>query len=213
MSNNSELENLANLAKAIGHPHRLALLQNLFINEYPVETLSELTSLSVTNTSQHLQQLKKAGLVSSRRNGKSIIYSIGDGPIANILAALRNFQLFQHNEIKSVIYHGVHYPEQLDGVSIAELIEKMDNGAYLLDVRSKEDYLAGHIPGAVNIPCEELNLHLSELPKTKPIITYCGGRYCILSINAVAQLKEHGFDVSRVPDGFPGWQAAGLPID
>ncbi|EPF74264.1 ArsR/SmtB family transcription factor [Acinetobacter rudis] len=212
MNKTLELNHLADIAKAIGHPHRLALLQQLFIREYSVEELSELTELSITNTSQHLQHLKKVGLVLTRRQGKNIIYRIGDGPIANILAELRNFLSFQNNEIKTLIYNGIHYPKQLEGVSIAELIEKLEDGAYLLDVRSKEDYQAGHIPGAVNIPCEELNAHLAELPKSTQIITYCGGRFCVLSINAVALLKQYGFEVCRVPDGFPGWQAAGLSI-
>jgi len=213
MNNNLELNYLADIAKAIGHPHRLALLQQLFLQEYSVEALSELTELSITNTSQHLQHLKKVGLVLTRREGKNIIYRIGDGPIANILAELRNFLSFQNNEIKTLIYNGIHYPEQLEGVSIAELIEKMKEGAYLLDVRSQQDYQAGHIPGAINIPSEQLNTHLAALPKSKKIITYCGGRFCVLSIQAVALLKAHGFEVSRVPDGFPGWQAAGLSID
>ncbi|AOI82872.1 MULTISPECIES: metalloregulator ArsR/SmtB family transcription factor [Burkholderia] len=207
------LDDLADVAKTLGHPHRLALLEAIFQRESSVERLAELSGLSITNASQHLLQLKRAGFVQSRRDGKHVMYRIGSGPVANVVAALHDYVAHQRTEMRRVIADSVHHPEHLDGVSIEELIDRLKDGALLLDVRSAEDYATGHIPGAINIPTEELERHLGELPRNQNILAYCGGRYCVLSIQAVALLRAKGFSADRVSDGFPGWWAAGLRVE
>ncbi|NVD96705.1 metalloregulator ArsR/SmtB family transcription factor [Massilia sp. BJB1822] len=207
------LNGLADLAKTLGHAHRLALLEAIFQRESSVERLTQLSGLSITNTSQHLQQLRRAGFVQTRRDGKHVLYRIGTGPVANVLAALHDYLDFQQAEIQRVVSGNVHHSEHLEGVSIEELIARLEEGVLLLDVRSEEDYAAGHIPGAINIPTEALEQHFAELPRDQDILAYCGGRYCVLSIQAVSLLREKGFKAQRLEDGFPGWQAAGLRIE
>ncbi|WP_374045674.1 ArsR/SmtB family transcription factor [Massilia sp. YIM B04103] len=207
------LNELADIAKTLGHAHRLALLEAIFQRESSVERLTQLSGLSITNTSQHLQQLRRAGFVQTRRDGKHVLYRIGTGPVANVLAALHDYLDFQQAEIQRVVSGNVHHPEHLEGVSIEELIARLEEGVLLLDVRSEEDYAAGHIPGAINIPTEALEQHFAELPRDQDILAYCGGRYCVLSIQAVSLLRAKGFKAQRLEDGFPGWQAAGLRIE
>lgn len=207
------LNELADIAKTLGHAHRLSLLEVIFQHESSVERLSKLSGLSITNTSQHLQQLRRQGFVQTRREGKHVLYRIGAGPVANVLAALRDYLSFQQAEIHRVISDSIHHPEHMEGVSIEELIPKLEEGVLLLDVRSEEDYAAGHIPGAINIPTEALEQHFAELPRDQDILAYCGGRYCVLSIQAVSLLRAKGFKAQRLGDGFPGWQAAGLRVE
>ncbi|WP_341773146.1 metalloregulator ArsR/SmtB family transcription factor [Burkholderia anthina] len=207
------LDALADLAKTLGHPHRLALLEAVFQRESSVEQLAERSGLSITNASQHLLQLRRAGFIQSRRAGKHVLYRIGTGPVANVIAALHDYLDHQHAEMQRVVTDSVDHPERLDGVSIEELIDRLDHGALVLDVRSPEDYAAGHIPGALHIPTEELERRLAELPRQRDIIAYCGGRYCVLSIDAVALLRAKGLHAERVSDGFPGWRAAGMRVE
>lgn len=207
------LDDLANVAKTLGHAHRLALLEAIFKHESSVEQLAQDTDLSITNASQHLKQLRQVGLIQSRRDGKQVLYRIGNGPVANLLAALRDYVSHQQADMQRIISDSIQRPEQLEGVSIERLLEKLENGALLLDVRSPQDYESGHIPGAINIPTEELDQHLAQLPRNQEILAYCGGRYCVLSIEAVAWLRVKGFQADRVYDGFPGWWAAGMRVE
>lgn len=207
------LDDLANVAKTLGHAHRLALLEAIFKRESSVEQLAEDAGLSITNASQHLKQLRQVGLIQSRRDGKQVLYRVGSGPVANLLAALRDYVSHQQADMQRIISDSIQRPEQLEGVSIEQLLEKLENGALLLDVRSHQDYESGHIPGAINIPTEELDQHLAQLPRNQEILAYCGGRYCVLSIEAVAWLRAQGFQADRVYDGFPGWWAAGMRVE
>jgi rhodanese-related sulfurtransferase/predicted transcriptional regulator len=206
------LGDLADAAKTLGHPHRLALLQAVLQRESTVEQLAELAGLSITNASQHLQQLKRAGFIQSRRDGKHVLYRAGSGPVADVVVALQLFAAHQRAEMQRVAADSLERPEALEAMSIESLRHPLDDGALLLDVRSRQDYAAGHIPGAVNIPAEELVRHLAELPRGQAIVAYCGGRYCVLSRQAVALLRARGFEAQRLGDGFPAWQAAGLRI-
>lgn len=212
-SHPAELEARAVLARAMAHPYRLALLEAIFQRESSVEQLAERTGLSVTNTSQHLQQLRRAGFVLSRREGKQVFYRVGLGPMPELISALHNLSAWQQNEMQQVARDSLHQPHQLDGVSIEELLERIEQGVLLLDVRHAEDYAAGHLPGALSIPVDELHQHIGELSRNKEILAYCGGRFCVLAIKAVELLREQGFSAQRVSDGFPGWQAAGLDIE
>ncbi|PHM58491.1 ArsR/SmtB family transcription factor [Xenorhabdus sp. KK7.4] len=207
------INEMADFAKTLGHSHRLTLLEAVFRRESSVEYLAEISGLSITNTSQHLQQLRRAGFVQTRREGKHVLYRIGDGPVANILVALRDYLAYQQTEIQRVVSDSIRYPEHFEGISIEELLSRQEEGVLLLDVRSEEDYAAGHIPGAINIPTETLEHHLEELPRNQDILAYCGGRYCVLSVQAVSLLRSEGFKALRVGEGFPGWRAAGLRVE
>ncbi|MFD4838506.1 ArsR/SmtB family transcription factor [Achromobacter sp. NPDC058515] len=203
---------LADVAKTLAHPHRLVLLEHIQQGERPVERLAELSGLSIANASQHLQQLRRAGLVQTRRDGKRVLYRLGSGPIANVLASLRDYAAHQQTEMQGVIADSVHQRERLEGISVEELLDRMKN-VVVLDVRPAEEYALGHLPGAVNIPTEELERRLAELPKNVEIVAYCRGPYCVLSTDAVRALRERGLSAHRLNAGFPEWKAAGLRVE
>jgi rhodanese-related sulfurtransferase/predicted transcriptional regulator len=208
----SPLEALADIARALGHPHRLALLEHIAQGERAVERLAELTQLSVANTSQHLQQLRRAGLVQTRRDGKRILYRSGDGPQANLLAALHDYANHQRNEMHGVISDSLQRREALEGLTVEQLLEQRGS-VVLLDVRPREEFTLGHIPGAVNIPATELRERLHELPGDVRIVAYCRGPYCVLSNDAVTLMRAQGLTAQRLAAGYPEWKAAGLQVD
>ncbi|WP_088147539.1 ArsR/SmtB family transcription factor [Achromobacter denitrificans] len=205
---------LAEIAKTLGHAHRLVLLEHVAQGERAVERLAELSGLSVANTSQHLQHLRRAGFVQTRRDGKRVLYRLGTGPVAQLLAALRGYAEHQRAEIEEVIADSVHRRERLDGVSVDELLGLLASGSVtLLDVRPAEEFALGHLPGAVNIPPEQLERRLAELPADADIVAYCRGPYCVLSSDAVAALQARGLSARRLDVGFPEWKAAGLRVE
>ena len=204
----------AALARVLGNRHRLELLELLAQREQPVEVLTERTGLSFANVSQHLQQLRKAGLVSGRREGKNIHYRLQDGPIVEALTALR--ALAEHNvaEVQEVISSYFASMDNLEPVSQKELLALVrDDAVLLLDVRPHDEFAAGHLPEARNIPLEILEARLSELKADHQIVAYCRGPYCVLSFKAVEALRAKGFMARRLAEGYPEWKAAGLPIE
>lgn len=208
------LEQLAELARVLGHAHRLDLLEHISQGERSVERLAEITGLSVANTSAHLQKLRRGGFVNTRRDGKRILYRLGDGPVLELLSALRYFAERNKAEVREIVSDYFDNLDRLEPVSRQELMSAMrDGGVTLLDVRPDEEFALGHLPGAVNIPLEELEKRLSELPKDTEIIAYCRGAYCVLSFEAVAALRSKGFRIRRLQDGFPEWKAAGLAVE
>lgn len=208
----SPLEALAEIARTLGHAHRLALLEHIAQGERAVERLAELTGLSVANTSQHLQQLRRAGLVQTRRDGKRILYRSGEGPLGNLLAALRDYADHQRSEMHGVIHDSLQRRDALEGLTVEQLLEQRGS-VVLLDVRPREEFDLGHLPGALNIPVTELRARMDELPRAVHIVAYCRGPYCVLSNDAVAMLREAGLTAQRLAAGYPEWKAAGLQVD
>lgn len=208
------LEQLAELARVLGHAHRLDLLEHIAQGERSVERLAELTGLSVANTSAHLQQLRRGGFVNTRRDGKRVLYRLGDGPVLNLLSALRFFAERNKAEVRELVSDYFDNLDRLEPVSRQELLNRLkDDSVTLLDVRPDDEFALGHLPGAVNIPLEMLEQRLSELPKDTEIIAYCRGPYCVLSFEAVAALRNKGYRIRRLEDGFPEWKAAGLAVE
>ena len=205
---------LAELARSLGNAHRLMLLEHIAQGERAVERLAALAGLTIANASQHLQHLKRSGFVQSRRDGKQVLYRLGDGPVLNLLAALRQFAEHNRAEIRALVTDSLQQPEALAAISREELLSRIEeNGVILLDVRPHEEYALGHLPGALNIPLEELERRLAELPEGREVVAYCRGPYCVLSVNAVAALRAKGREARRLEDGFPDWKAAGLRIE
>lgn len=204
----------ADVTRSLGNGHRLMLLQHITQGKYPVERLAELAGLSVANASQHLQHLKRAGFVQAHREGKHVYYRLGNGPIAELLGAIRHYVEYQHHEIQALVADSLNQRDNLESISREELLERLQAGdVTLLDVRPLEEYQAGHLPGAINIPTEQLNERLSELNQGQVVVAYCRGPYCVLSLNAVKALQQKGFLVRRLNEGFPQWQAAGLHVE
>ncbi|MEJ2766262.1 metalloregulator ArsR/SmtB family transcription factor [Photobacterium sp. MCCC 1A19761] len=205
---------LAELARCLGNAHRLALLEHIAQGERPVDRLAALSGLSVANTSQHLQHLKRAGFVSTRREGKQIYYRLSSGPIEPLLSALR--QCAEHNraEVQRLIADSYQRPDSLEAISRDELLTRMrESSVTLLDVRPQEEFALGHIPGAVNIPIDELASRFAELPSDQTVIAYCRGPYCLLSVDAIDILAKQGRTALRLKEGYPDWKAAGLAIE
>jgi ArsR family transcriptional regulator len=201
------------VAKTLGHAHRLELLEQLAQGERSVEVLAQRTGLSIANASQHLQQMRRAGMVGARREGKFVYYRLADDAVLELLAALRRIAERNVAEVERVVRGYFHDRDALDPVSREELLRRLRAGAVtVLDVRPGDEFALGHLPGAVNIPLQALEARLSELDPSQEIVAYCRGPYCVLSYEAVAALRAHGFKVRRLEDGLPEWRAAGLPV-
>lgn len=208
------LEHLAELTKALANANRLELLELLAQGAQPVEVLAQRTALSFANVSQHLQTLKKAGLVIGERDGKNVRYRLQEGPIVDALSGLR--RLAEHN-VAAIGHVRRRYLDGMDGldpVSHDELMVRMQSDSVvLLDVRPGDEFASGHLPGAVHIDVAHLDAQATELPKDREIVAYCRGPYCVMSYKAVQVLRGRGYAVRRMEDGFPEWKAAGRPVE
>ena len=207
-------EEFAAIARALGNAHRIDILEHLGQGERGVDALAAKIGLSTANTSQHLQQLKRAGLVESRRDGKYILYRLKGDNVLTLLGAL--FDVGEHNlaEVDKVLRDYFHKRDDMEPVSHDELLERSRDGLVtVLDVRPKDEFAMEHLPGAKNIPLEELESRLSEIDPAQEVIAYCRGPYCVLSFEAVAALRKRGIKARRLEDGLPEWRAAGLPLE
>ena len=201
------------VAKALGHGNRLELLDHLAQRERSVESLAALSGLSIANASQHLQRLRRAGLVRVRKSGTYIFYRLADDEILALVAALRRVAERNLAEVERVVNDYYNARDSLQPVSRRELLRRLrEQSVTVLDVRSRPEYLAGHVAGALNIAPGELAARMAELSARDDIVAYCRGAYCVFSFEAVALLRRHGFNVRRLEDGFPEWRAAGLPV-
>jgi rhodanese-related sulfurtransferase/DNA-binding transcriptional ArsR family regulator len=203
----------AAVAKSLGHAHRLELLEQLAQGERTVEVLADRTGLSIANASQHLQQMRRAGLVANRRDGKFMHYRLADDAVLELLAALRRIAERNVAEVERVVRSYFDARDDMEAVSRGELLERSRAGTVtILDVRPEDEFALGHLPGALNIPLRELEARLGELHPKQEIVAYCRGPYCVLSYEAVAKLRARGFKVRRLEDGLPEWRAAGMPV-
>ncbi|MGI9334695.1 MAG: ArsR/SmtB family transcription factor [Gammaproteobacteria bacterium] len=204
----------AAVARALGHPHRLEILEHLAQGERAVEALSERVGLSIANTSQHLQQLRRAGLVASRRDGKFVLNRLTDETVLGLLSCVREVAERNVAAVDRIVQRYFANRDSLEPVSREALLERSREGLVtVIDVRPSDEFALGHLSGAVNIPLEDLEGRLGDLDGTQEIVAYCRGAYCVLSFEAVATLRGLGFTVRRLEDGYPEWKAAGLPIE
>ena len=202
------------IGKAVSSGRRIEILDILANGDRSVEALSVQLELSVANTSQHLQVLRRAGLVSSQRAGTSVIYSLATAEVFGFVRALREVAAARVTGIGDLTtaYLGRSDPEP--SISRQELSELIASGVepLVLDIRPREEYLAGHIPEATSVPLEELPTAIRHLPKDREVIAYCRGPYCVYSRAAVALLRRRGFRARRLEDGLPEWGAEGRAI-
>jgi len=168
----------------------------------------------IANAAQHLQQMRRSGIISARRDGKFVFYRLADESVLDLLAALRRIAERNSAEVERVVRTYFHDRDSLEAVSRDELLEQTRAGLVtVLDVRPPDEFALGHLPGAVNIPLRELEARLADLDLLQEIVAYCRGPYCVLSYEAVAALRTKGFKARRLEDGFPEWRAAGLPVE
>jgi rhodanese-related sulfurtransferase/DNA-binding transcriptional ArsR family regulator len=206
-------EHLAAIARALGHGARLELLDFLAQGERSVEDLARVAGLSIANTSKHLQQLKAAGLVAARRDGKHIRYTLGDERVLDAVAALRAIAQAHLGAVEDLVASYLKGRDALEPVPAEDLLERVRDGLVtVLDVRPPEEYAQGHVAGALNVPLDRLQERLKDLPPDREVVAYCRGPWCVLSFEAVARLREAGFDARRLQDGLPEWRRAGFPV-
>ena len=205
---------LAEIARALGHAHRLELLEHLGQGERSVEELAARAGLTLANTSRHLQLLRRAGLVEGRRDGKRVFSRLaGDDVVVGLLGALSRVGERNSAEIARVMASYFRARDEFEPVSREELLDRLRAGtATVLDVRPEDEFAHGHLPDALNIPLSQLERRLAELPADQEIVAYCRGPWCVLSFEAVALLRQRGYRVRRLQDGFPEWKTAGLPV-
>jgi rhodanese-related sulfurtransferase len=203
----------AEVAKAVGHGHRLEILELLAQGERSVEALAERAGLSIANASQHLRLMRRTGLLASRRSGKQILYRVSDPAVLDLLSALHRVAEQNLAEVREVVANYFHRRDALEPVSRKELARRLKGGQVtVLDVRPEDEFAAGHLPQAINIPLRELRRRLRDLPRSREVVAYCRGPYCVLAFEAASLLRKHGFMVRRLVDGYPQWKAAGLPV-
>jgi rhodanese-related sulfurtransferase len=205
---------LAAIAQGLGHAHRLEMLEHLAQGERSVEDLAGRAGITLANCSRHLQLLRRAGLVEGRREGKRVFYRLsGEEAVVGLLNALSRVGERNSAEIARVMASYFRGRDELEPVSRTELLDRLRAGAAtVLDVRPEDEFRQGHLPGALNIPLAQLEQRLAELSPDREIVAYCRGPWCVLSFEAVAALRQRGYRVRRLVDGFPEWKSAGLPI-
>ena len=204
----------ARVSKALGSGNRLELLEFLAQGERSVDQLAKLAGLSVANTSRHLQVLRQAGLVSARKEGLFVFYSVSGEGVIRLLAALQ--EVAQHNvaEVTRLVNTYLSSRDGFEPVSVSDLVERMGAGLVtVVDVRPKEEYEAGHLRGAINVPLADIEQRLADLPRGREVVAYCRGPFCVLSFEAVARLRDKGYTARRLETGFPEWKVAGLPVE
>jgi rhodanese-related sulfurtransferase len=210
----SLLEQISRVAKSLSHARRLELIDFLAQRPRTVEVLARLSGMSIANTSQHLQQLRAVGLVNARKDGLYVTYSLADNSLVDLLGMMRQFAERNVAELEDLIQSYLKVQDGLEALSAEELMERSAQGlASVIDVRPVEEFHAGHVLGAINIPMDELEQRLGELSPAQTIVAYCRGPYCLLAYDAVATLRENGFEAMRLEYGYPEWRNAGMPVD
>ncbi len=207
-------EQFARVGKAAGSPKRLEILDLLRQGERSVEGIAAATDLGLTTASSHLQLLRQARLVSTRKEGTRVYYRIADDTVSQFLVALQDLARARLTEVEQTVRTYFAARDALDPVGREELLRRIDTGdVVVLDVRPVEEFTAGHIRGALSIPLEELSARLDKLPADVEIVAYCRGPYCVLAPQSIELLHANGRRARRLEGGFPEWQAAGLPVE
>lgn len=206
-------DQFARIGKALSSGKRLEMLEFLAQAERSVEVMARLTGLSMANTSQHLQLLRQAGLVLARKEGLYVRYRLASEGIIRLLSALRSVGEEHLAEVDKLVKLYLDSRDGMEPIPARELMQRVKKGLVtVLDVRPLDEYAAGHLPGAVSVPIHELERRLNQLPKSKEIVAYCRGPYCLMSFDAVKLLRERGFKARRLDAGLPEWRTGGFPV-
>lgn len=207
-------EQFAQVAKAFGNSQRLELVEHLAQGPRSVEALAVKLSLPVANVSQHLQAMRRAGLVTSERDGKFVNYRLADDGVLDAFAAIRSVAEKHSAEVERVVRGWFDRRDDMEPISREELSARMNDGAVtVIDVRPPDEYALGHLPGAINVPLSELTARLEGFEPGREVIAYCRGPWCVMSFEAVAALRRDGLSARRLEDGLPEWKAAGFAVD
>ncbi|MEW6749392.1 MAG: metalloregulator ArsR/SmtB family transcription factor [Candidatus Latescibacterota bacterium] len=207
-------EQFAQIASAFASPRRIEIIDLLAQGERHVEGIAEETGLTVGNTSRHLQVLKGAHLVASRKDGLQVFYRLADPMVLRGYRALQELSRARLAEVGRLVRDYFSSTDGLEPVEKEELLRRArGRDVVVLDVRPAEEYVAGHIAGALSVPLAELERRLAELPRDRQIVAYCRGPYCVLAAEAVRLLRQSGLEAVRLKEGYPEWRDAGLPVE
>lgn len=211
---NELYEQFAKAAQGFSSGRRFELLSLLAQGPRTVEALAQQAEMSLANTSQHLQVLRRSGLVRAEKQGLFVTYRLADKQVGQVILALQGLareRLAEVARLQRKLFSG---EQEVEPVNREELLDRARRGVVtVLDVRPKEEYRAGHFPGAVSIPISELEQRLRELPRDREVVAYCRGPYCVYAAEAVSLLRQRGYQSSRVEEGVLEWSAAGLPLE
>ncbi len=206
-------QQFARIGDALGSPRRIELLDLLAQGEKTVERLAEQAAMPVKNTSAHLRVLRQARLVETRRNGTFVHYRLAGDDVFDLLRALQIAARNRLAEVEQVTNLYLTRRDALEPVTGEELRRLVrEGGVTVLDARPREEYEAGHIPGALSVPVDELERRLSAIPADREVIAYCRGPYCVFALEAVTLLRERGYRARRAEDGLPEWRSSGMPV-
>lgn len=203
----------ARIGKALSSPHRLEILELLAQAERTVDSLADELGLSLANTSQHLQVLRQAALVESRKDGLYVSYRLADPGVFELCSAIRAVAERRLADLERLVRE--HFGDRSDAepVEMDELLKRArSKHVVVLDTRPATEYVAGHIAGAISVPVDDLQQRWRQLPKSKEYVAYCRGPYCVYADRAVEILRSHRRRARRLLEGFPQWRAAGLPV-
>ena len=207
-------EQFARIGKATANPHRLELLDLLAQGERSVEDLAREANLPIANASQHLQALRRASLVAVRREGPYAMYRMADERVFQLTQVLRELAEDRFADIDRLVNLYLGDRRQLEAIDAQTLRRRiLEDDVLVLDVRPVEEFDASHIQGAISVPLPELQRRLWDLPRDKEVVAYCRGPYCVFSDEAVALLRSHGIQATRLDTGLPDWRLAGYPVE
>jgi rhodanese-related sulfurtransferase/DNA-binding transcriptional ArsR family regulator len=207
-------QSIAKVAQALASGNRLQLLEFMAQGERSVDALAAMAGVTMANASQHLQALRRAGLVTARKDGQRVYYRVAGDDVVRLYDGLRAVAESRLAEVRQLVNEFLGDRGALEPVLAEELLARAKKGLVtVLDVRPQEEFEAGHLPGAVNIPMDRLESELARLPKKREVVAYCRGPYCLMSFDAVLKLRQRGWKARRLNEGYPEWKAAGLPIE
>jgi rhodanese-related sulfurtransferase len=207
-------EQFARIGKALANPVRLVLLDLLAQRECSVEELADEAGMKVGNTSAQLKVLTSAGLLTTRRSGTRVFYRLADEGVGALVEQVQEFAAARLAEVERAAGDYLGDVAALEPVAQEELARRLEAGdVVVLDVRSATEYAAGHIPGAINVPHDQLLARLAELPAGADVVAYCRSRYCVFAPDAVRLLRDHGYVARPLDGGLPSWRRAALPVE
>jgi len=207
-------QSIAKVAQALASGNRLQLLEFMAQGERSVDALATMTGMTVANASQHLQALRRAGIVSARKDGQRVYYRVAGDDVVRLYDGLRLVAESRLAEVRELVNEFLGDRRTLEPVLADELLMRAKKGLVtVLDVRPHEEYAAGHLPGAINVPLDRLEDYVATQSRKREIVAYCRGPYCLMSFEAVVALRKRGWKARRLQNGFPEWKAAGLPVE
>jgi rhodanese-related sulfurtransferase/DNA-binding transcriptional ArsR family regulator len=206
-------QQFARIGKALASPHRIEMMELLSQRERSVESLANELGLTMGNASAHLQVLREARLVEARKDGLFVHYKVADDVVLNLLGAVRKVSEVRLAEVHQLVDSYFTDRAGMDAIGFNELKVRLKaDSVILVDVRPAEEYAAGHIPGAISIPHDQIKERLRDISRDKEVVAYCRGPYCVYADEALAVLTKKRRKARRLEAGFSEWKSAGLPV-